>query len=133
MPSYEISSPTSSLFRFVNYPFKYVLYPLLYVYSRMLRFTFLFKLSCISYFPREFDCGITIPFMLRLLVSDQFLFLSRSDHEFLLIELIFKLLINYELPNSPVIVDIGSWISDNSLVWAKAFESRHVKVLAIDP
>ena len=87
----------------------------------------------IALFPREISDGLKIPFSLQLLNRDKFSIFSRSNHEMLLREIAITLIKNSNSSEPCLIVDIGAWIGDNAIVWAKYTESKSIKILAIDP
>lgn len=58
---------------------------------------------------------------------------DRTKEEPLLRSLTAKYLSSEYSPNDSSIIDIGSWIGDNSCPWAKATLKKNIKVFAIDP
>ena len=60
-------------------------------------------------------------------------FVKRPDSERLLRKLVADFLQHGVLDRRKSIVDIGAWISDNALVWAKLLDADHGRVFAIDP
>lgn len=59
-------------------------------------------------------------------------YMTRPNSEVLLRKIIFELYETGYIDKSSSIIDIGSWISDNSIVWSK-YLSKSGKVIAIDP
>lgn len=59
-------------------------------------------------------------------------FANRPSHEILLRRIVHRLYMRDVLSREKSIVDIGSWLGDNSIVWAKMLEAPAV-VYAIDP
>ena len=57
----------------------------------------------------------------------------RIDSKEVLLRNISKIYFKKFKKNGSLIIDIGAYIGDNSLVWAKMLEKRDFKVLAIDP
>ena len=84
-------------------------------------------------FPQEILENIYIPRHLAL--TDMALQLSiRSNHEVLLRILASKILRSCDYVGPQSIIDIGAWIGDNSLVWAKLIQGfKDWRVVAIDP
>ena len=84
-----------------------------------------------AYFPDELDLPLTIPKSLRSLGTNETYFKDRFKKEVLLRNISKSILKNSK--NGSLIIDIGAYIGDNSLVWAKMLDRRDFKVLAIDP
>ena len=60
-------------------------------------------------------------------------FKDRPSHEVLLRKIVFDLYKNNILDKKKSVIDIGAWIADNTIVWAKIIDNRCAKVFAIDP
>ena len=97
------------------------------------RFKFWLRDEHLVSFPQEISENLYIP--RKLAFSDMALQLStRSNHEVLLRILASKILRSCCYTGSQSLIDIGAWIGDNSLVWAKLVQGfGDWKVVAIDP
>ena len=84
-----------------------------------------------AYFPDELDLPLTMPKSLKSFGTQETYFKDRFKKEVLLRN-ISKSILKIS-KNGSLIIDIGAYIGDNSLVWAKMLERRDFKVLAIDP
>lgn len=60
-------------------------------------------------------------------------FLGRPYQELLLRKVVFTLFQTGVVSRQLSVIDIGAWISDNALVWAKLLDSGCAQVFAIDP
>lgn len=93
-------------------------------------------------FPDEGGVTIRLP---NLSIADAFraggaamarrcgLFVTRPNHEVLLRTIIYRLYDAALLDRRKSIIDIGSWIADNALVWSRFLDAAHARVYAIDP
>ena len=97
------------------------------------RLAWLVKHSNKAYFPAEISEPIKVPFHFDILGWDQFWFFSRSNNEPLMREVAATLIRDHSPKERSVIIDIGAWIGDNSLAWAKLSCKSDTQVLAIDP
>lgn len=93
-------------------------------------------------FPDEFDTVVKLPdFKVgdvirpteRAVLSRVKQFVKRPFHEVLFRRLIAEFYQHGVFDRNKSIIDIGAWISDNAIVWAKHLDSRQAKVFAIDP
>lgn len=93
-------------------------------------------------FPDEFDTIVKLPdFKVgdvikaseRAMLSRVKQFLKRPFHEVLFRRLIAEFYEQGVFHRDKSVIDIGAWISDNAIVWAKQLDSRQAKVFAIDP
>lgn len=93
-------------------------------------------------FPDEFDAAVTLPDFNfldaidpaeRPMLSRMRHFVRRPTHEVLFRRLIAEFYERGVLDRGKSIVDIGAWISDNTIVWAKQLYGKDAKVYAIDP
>ena len=87
----------------------------------------------VASFPYEIAEDLKIP--LSMSMSENSLNLSlRSDHEVLFRMIAAKLFKLYSHKEHCAIIDIGAWIGDNSLVWARMAKGcEDWKIIAIDP
>ncbi len=69
----------------------------------------------------------------RKRLKDIYMFSRRPDSEALLRKVIYLLYQNGIISTQQSIVDIGSWLSDNVVVWSKYLDGKHARVYAIDP
>ena len=60
-------------------------------------------------------------------------FANRPAAEVLLRNIVCELYNQGILDKKKSVIDIGAWISDNTIIWAKTIDSRFAKVYAIDP
>lgn len=60
-------------------------------------------------------------------------FIGRPSKEVLLRKIIFTLYEEGQISRNKSIIDIGAWISDNTLVWSKFLDDKKAVVYAIDP
>lgn len=58
---------------------------------------------------------------------------SRPDKELLLRQIIHSMYANGQLSRERSVVDIGSWLADNAIVWAMTLEPGDACIYAIDP
>ena len=84
-------------------------------------------------FPAELDHPIKVPFHIELLGWDHFSFFTRSKNEPLMREVSATLVKKCNQKENRLIIDIGAWIGDNSLVWAELSRQNNTHVIAIDP
>lgn len=82
------------------------------------------KLPKLSYFEVFFNYGIR--------VKRNFLFINRPNKEPLMRRIVYELFSKNFLNKAKSIIDIGSWIGDNSVIWAKLLDKKSI-VFAIDP
>jgi FkbM family methyltransferase len=113
---------------------------LLSLHSHYVRFKSLKNMKFVVSFPLEGNIELSvnrIKFLniLQTRLHKEFRstlnFADRTKAEPLL-RSVARLLIEDEIPKQSVIIDIGSWIGDNSIVWAAICGSEQL-VLAIDP
>lgn len=69
----------------------------------------------------------------RKRLQDIYMFSRRPNSEALLRKVIYLLYKNAIISPKRSIVDIGSWLSDNALVWSKFLNGDDARVYAIDP
>ncbi|MCQ9203207.1 MAG: FkbM family methyltransferase [Prochlorococcus marinus CUG1436] len=84
-----------------------------------------------AYFPDELDHPLTMPKSLKSFGTQETYFKDRFKKEVLLRNISKSILKNSK--NGSLIIDIGAYIGDNALVWAKMLDKRDFKILAIDP
>ncbi len=65
-------------------------------------------------------------------VEKNFRYMSRPNSEVLFRKIVYELYNSKYIDNNKSIIDIGSWIGDNSLVWSK-YLTEEAHVFAIDP
>ena len=75
---------------------------------------------------------LKVLFGIGILVKRNSRYIARPYAEVLLRKIIYELYQSGYIDNTLSIIDIGSWISDNSIVWAQ-FLSEEGRVFAIDP
>ena len=66
------------------------------------------------------------------LTENNYTFSHRPSHEVLLRKIIFELYLSGYISNRHSIIDIGCWISDNSIVWSQYLKEEGI-LFAIDP
>ncbi|MCP4494133.1 MAG: FkbM family methyltransferase [Gammaproteobacteria bacterium] len=100
------------------------------------------KINFLVNFPDEVDIPIKLPslgiFCLfsntqGKLIEQCAKFSVRPTHEVLLRKLIFDLYDKGIISKNMSIIDIGSWLADNTIVWSKMINSETSKIFAIDP
>lgn len=93
-------------------------------------------------FPDDVDVAVTVPDFgfsdivnptERAMLSRLRQFVKRPGHEVLFRRLIAEFYACGVLDRRKSIIDIGAWISDNAIVWAKQLNAEQAKVYAIDP
>ncbi len=65
--------------------------------------------------------------------AQNFQFIERPNKEALLRQLIYSMYLNGNIDNTKSIIDIGSWLADNALIWARYLNPEEGVVYAIDP
>lgn len=108
--------------------------------SRLLKYKYLSKSDFKVKFIHEGGIEIKIPrvsnleilFDYGLLVGRNLKFINRPLSEPLMRRIVYELYSKNYIDNTKSIIDIGSWIGDNSIVWAKLLKNQ-ATVLAIDP
>lgn len=66
-------------------------------------------------------------------IQNNYLFGSRPFKESLLRNIVFELIKSNVINKEDNIIDIGCWIGDNSIVWAKLLEGGKGRIFSIDP
>lgn len=93
-------------------------------------------------FPDDFDTAVKLPDfgiydavnpLQRPMLSRMRQFVKRPTHEVLFRRLIAEFYECGVLDRRKSIVDIGAWISDNAIIWAKQLKGEEARVYAIDP
>lgn len=69
----------------------------------------------------------------RQKISNTYAFSHRANAEALLRRLVFDFYRDGTLDKDKSIIDIGAWISDNSIIWSTLIDSDKASVYAIDP
>ena len=69
----------------------------------------------------------------RFQIQNNYLFGTRPYKESLLRTIVFELINRNIINKEDNIIDIGCWIGDNSIVWAKLLEGGVGKIFSIDP
>ena len=71
-------------------------------------------------------------FSKKSLTERSYTFSHRQSHEVLLRKIIFELYLSGYINNKHSIIDIGCWLSDNSIIWSQYLEEEGI-LFAIDP
>ena len=86
-----------------------------------------------AHFSEEIDSPIMIPSSHIKYAKQYSTLLYRANHEVQLRRVAKFILQSYQTSERSSVIDIGAWIGDNSLIWAKLVEPFSGRVLAIDP
>ena len=91
--------------------------------------------NCQNAYAAHFSEEIGSPIMIffHINAKQYATLLYRANHEVQLRRVAKFILQSYQTSERSSVIDIGAWIGDNSLIWAKLVEPFSGRVLAIDP